>query len=304
MRRLETALDHQSLPTPFFAILIGVTLVGILVAGLRLVSDRSDVLVDFSTSPLLGDRLESLLVSGDAGMTVLVGTHGATALSRDGGRTLTRCPALDGFDADVSSGTASGQHMIVAGLMGAMRSDDLGKTWREVAATLPVHVVDAVALDARAPDSLVVSTAGSGIYASDDGGAMWSRLTAPPADPTGSGVLRGRTILLPVLPTGLVRSVDGGAHWSLAARDAGGTLLAADPHDSARLLLSGSGLLFVSSDGGASWQQQPIPDGAQLVTAANDGSLVAAGFTADQHALIWRSYDRGETWQSVLAEPH
>lgn len=250
-------------------------------------------------SPELGSQLRSLLVSGRS--TLLIGTRGATAISRDGGRRLVRIPALDGFDAMESAVDTSGQTLLVAGPTGALLSADGGVRWRDPTGSLPSRDIEALALDRAAPASLAVYVVGSGLYASDDEGAIWRRLIAPPAQPVGTGFLRGSFLLLPALPSGLLRSRDAGAHWSLTAPDVGGTLIAPDPRNPAHLLLSGSGLLYSSSDDGVSWLQQPLPGGAQLVAQANDGALFATGYTIERHALIWRSRNAGATWATVLA---
>jgi photosystem II stability/assembly factor-like uncharacterized protein len=247
---------------------------------------------------VLGSTLRSLLVRGSA--TLFIGTRGVTAVTTDRGRKLAPIPALDGFDTMESAMDSSGQTIFVAGPTGALLSNDGGERWRDPTGSLPGRDIEGLALDRGAPASVVVYAVGFGLFGTDDAGGIWRRLTPPPAQPVGTGFLRGRAILLPALPSGLLRSSDGGAHWSLIATDAGGTLIAADPRRASRLFLSGSGPLYVSLDGGNSWSQQTLPDGAQLVAPADNGALFAAGFTVGQHAVIWRSGDWGESWTTIL----
>jgi photosystem II stability/assembly factor-like uncharacterized protein len=276
---------------------LGATLVLVVLSGWLLGKSRSHVAGPYN-SPELGSTLRSLLVRG--GETLLIGTRGATALTSDGGRKLALIPALDGFDTMESAADSSGQTIFVAGPTGALLSSDGGDRWRDPTGSLPGRDIEGLALDRGAPASVIVYVIGSGLFATDDAGGIWRPLTPPPAQPVGTGLLRDRFILMPALPSGLLRSSDGGAHWSLIATDAGGTLVAADPRRASRLFFSGSGPLYISLDGGNSWSPQSLPDGAQLVTATDSGTLFAAGYTAGRHAVLWRSGDHGQDWTMVL----
>ncbi|MGH7706873.1 MAG: hypothetical protein ACREM6_02915 [Vulcanimicrobiaceae bacterium] len=58
-------------------------------------------------APELGAHLHSLVAYGPQA-TILVGTHGASALSTDGGKTLTKVDSLDGIDAMESGADRTG----------------------------------------------------------------------------------------------------------------------------------------------------------------------------------------------------
>jgi photosystem II stability/assembly factor-like uncharacterized protein len=251
-----------------------------------------------ATGPTLGEHLHSLVVIGQ-GSTLLVGTHGASAISTDGGKSLARIGQLDGLDAMESGASASGKTVVIAGHNGAMISHDRGRTWREFGSNLPGTDIHGLALDAQDPSRVIAYVVGLGLFETRDAGGSWRKLTDPPTDPMGTGVVTGRTLLMPAMRGGLLRSTDDGASWSIVAPDVTGTTLASDPRKPARLLLSGAGALFVSDDGGTKWSRHTLPDGVKVVTRGREGILYAAGYAEDEHAMLWRSADGGRTWTAV-----
>ena len=250
------------------------------------------------TAPTLGEHLHSLLVIGQ-GSRLLVGTHGASAISTDGGKTLARIAQLDGIDAMESAAGAAGKTVMIAGHNGAMISHDGGRTWQEFGSNLPGSDIHGLALDEQNASRVVTYVVGLGLFETRDAGGSWHKLADPPTDPMGIGLVTGCMLVMPAMRGGLLRSTDDGASWSIVSRDVGGMTLAHDPRNPSRLLLSGAGPLFISDDGGATWSQRPLPDRAQVVNAGRDGILYAAGYTADKHAVLWRSADGGRTWTAV-----
>ncbi len=100
-------------------------------------------------SPELGEHLHSLLAYGP-GEGVLVGTHGATALSTDGGKTFARIGGLDGVDAMESGADRTGNLIVVAGHEGAKVSRDGGRSW-SVVTGLPGSDIHGFGLDPANP---------------------------------------------------------------------------------------------------------------------------------------------------------
>lgn len=247
-----------------------------------------------AASPELGAHLHSLLAYGPQ-QTILIGTHGATALSSDGGRTLTRIESLDGVDAMESGADRSGSTVVVAGHEGARVSRDGGRSWSDVRG-LPGTDVHSFGIDRANAKHWIAYVVGKGIFATTDAGVTWRALSAPLAAPMGNALVRGKTIVIPVMPSGLLRSTDGGASWNLVDRNIGGMVLASDPRGLKRLYLSGGGPLFASSDGGSSWSQRVLPEGIESVVPVADGSLIGAGYSPDHRAVLVRSRDDGATW--------
>ncbi len=247
--------------------------------------------------PTLGEHLHSI-VAIDSNGTLIVGTHGASAISTDGGKSLRPIPQLAGVDAMESSVGSGGKTVIVAGHDGAVQSVDGGRAWRSFGIR-PGNDIHGLALDAQHPSNIVVFVVGIGVFETHNDGAAWRRLADPPASPTGTGYVTGRTIVLPSMPSGLLRSDDDGATWRLVAHEVGGLTLARNPNAPHELLLSGVGPLFISHDGGRKWSQQNLPPGAEVVTSGKGGMLYAAGFTQDKHATLWTSRDDARTWTMV-----
>lgn len=245
-------------------------------------------------APTLGEHLHSLLAFD--GTRLLVGTHGASALSSDGGKSLAVVAGLDGVDAMESAASRSGGTLIVAGHDGAKLSADGGKTWEPYGTTLPGTDIHALALDSADAKHAVAYVAGIGIFETTDGGRTWRQTTNPPAEPMGTGIIDGKTMLLPAASGSISKSIDHGATWTTLGRDVGGMTLAADPASAAHLFLSGSGPLFVSNDAGTTWHERTLPAGAQIVVPGGRSTLYAAGYGDDKRARTWSSDDGGTTW--------
>jgi len=271
----------------------------VVVAALALVAYYSRPAATVSGAPELGEHLHSLLAYGPQG-TILVGTHGATALSTDGGKTLAKIAGLDGIDAMESGADGTGALVVVAGHDGAKVSHDDGKSWANVSG-LPGTDIHGFGVDAGNPKHWIAYVVGQGIFETTDAGVRWKPLAAPPADPMGDALVRGRTILFPTMPSGLLRSTDGGTSWRVVDQNIAGMALASAPHNAERLYLSGAGALFASTDGGKSWSQRGLPQGVQVITPMADGTLVGAGYSTDHRAVLVRSRDNGATWSAAGA---
>ncbi len=269
------------------------------VAALALVAYYSRPAATASGAPELGEHLHSLLAYGPQA-TILVGTHGATALSTDGGKTLAKIAGLDGIDAMESGADRLGALVVIAGHDGAKVSHDGGKSWTDISG-LPGTDIHGFGVDAANAQHWIAYVVGQGIFETSDAGTRWKPLAAPPADPMGDALVRGRTILFPTMPNGLLRSTDGGASWKVVDQNIGGMALASAPNNAEHLYLSGAGALFVSTDGGTSWSQRGLPQGIQMVTPVVDGTLVGAGYSSDHRAVLVRSRDNGATWSAAGA---
>ena len=128
----------------------------------------------------------------------------------------------------------------------------------------------------------------------------------------GSGHPDGREDLPPFL--GLIRSDDAGENW-----DPVSLLGEADFHvlESSGDLVYGYGSdfktreqrLLVSSDGGRSWKQRPLPEPAS--EQLTEESLLSIAIDPDDHSAIiasgqealWESTDQGRRWSFVSADP-
>jgi photosystem II stability/assembly factor-like uncharacterized protein len=216
---------------------------------------------------------------------------------------------------------------------GVALSLDGGKTWKKSNTGLPEMAATHILLDPKSPPDarvLYVTGFGRGVFKSIDGGQTWTAKSAglPTTEPLTwrmamdkNGVLYVTTIRraqngkFGTDQDGWVfRSRDGAETWEkmmLPTGLNGPVAVTVDPEDPARLYLSAwgrytlymttlpdQGGVFVSSDGGTTWQNtlnanRRIYD--VTIDPKDRNILYATGF----EAAAWRSTDRGMTWKRI-----
>jgi hypothetical protein len=108
-----------------------------------------------------------------------------------------------------------------------------------------------------------------------------------------------------IAPPGFFRSTDGGSSWQLTKPDPGnfeaGGEIAVDPSDSQRVYVAAGDEILVSNDGGLTFSSSLLPNRQGFVIRIEcgpDGTVYAP-----DGAKMYRSQDRGQTWQQVGAFP-
>jgi photosystem II stability/assembly factor-like uncharacterized protein len=231
---------------------------------------------------------------------------------------------------------------------GVWMSDNGGLTWRPVFDDQDYASIGAVAINQKNPDIIWVGTGegntrnstsiGGGVYKSVDGGRTWRnmglenserirRIALHPDDPGVAYVGALGTLWSPNTERGVYRTTDGGESWErvLYVNDStGATDVKMDPSNPGKLFAAmwqfrrwphhfksggpGSGL-YVSHDGGASWQRRTEEDGlpagelgriAISIAPANPRRVYAL-VEAEKSALL-RSDDGGVSWAKVNEE--
>jgi photosystem II stability/assembly factor-like uncharacterized protein len=243
--------------------------------------------------PSLDRALRAMTVSPARPGRVYAAGPGTLLVSEDGGRTwATRPIALSEAG---GQGAAGGdvralaadpgdpdRLWIVAEGRGLYRSDDGGVTWTQTAASVPANATALAAISASAvPGSrageaplLYLSSATDGVLATADEGRTWA---------LASGALNG------ALPTRRVSSLvfDAGSGDTATLPDGRvvrGTLYAATEDG-----------VFRSVDRGQSWARLSLNAPAAAV-AAGGGAASSTLLAADREGAIYRSRNRGVTW--------
>lgn len=188
------------------------------------------------------------------------------------------------------------------------------------------------------PTRAFVVSGGSGVYVSRDAGGSWersgladsgsiARIVADPEDPERVFAAAAGHPLIPGGSRGVFRSDDAGKSWREvlpAPTDTTGAIdLAVDPldprnvlaamwdHDGDDLVGPGSGL-YLSTSGGDRWDEVDLPRAPKqlgrigVAFAAADPNRAYAIVSNDPEGRavgLWRSEDRGRTWDRTAAEP-
>ena len=175
---------------------------------------------------------------------------------------------------------------------GLYSSTNDGMTWTALHdGSWPLLVVRDLSVDPNDSQTLLVATDGTGVHRSTNGGSTWEISIAGTAGLALLSVDHGpgdsNEVLLGASSRGFFRSTDGGdaftnSNQGLELLDV--QAVAANPLDADELAVAYSGLndggLFTTTDGGATWVEEPVPatrwdgvrfDGQGTLYATSDG---------------------------------
>jgi photosystem II stability/assembly factor-like uncharacterized protein len=238
-----------------------------------------------------------------------------------------------------------GTYYVAAAGGGVWKTTDGGVNWSSLTDLDPqwkYQQASSVALDPNNPTTIYAATGdsfyfgsfqpnfiGNGILKSTDGGATWAILDTSAfgtlaishiaVDPDAPNIVTASTGNLRGSPTGyLYRSTDAGATWSQALDQAGCwtdiAIGAKNPTSGQRYYYasgfkapgaSGAGLLYRSSDQGASWLRLQAP-----VTSANQQGIDVCCSPVNVQTVyllsggdkrVYKSTDAGVTWTTISA---
>lgn len=177
-------------------------------------------------------------------------------------------------------------------LLGLIESRDAGRTWRPLSllGEADFHVLRAAHGRIYGFDST-----GGALMVSSDGTTWETRakvvlrdFVVSPADPE---------VIVAAMANDVRRSDDGGRSWEPVS--APPLVLLAWPRENALWGLTGRGALFVSEDGGRSWQQRGMLAGAPDAFLAHGDML----YVSLHQGGIHLSEDGGTTWRVRYREP-
>jgi hypothetical protein len=199
------------------------------------------------------------------------------------------------------------------------RSTDGGATWSPVPGLANTSVHDI----GFTPAGVAYAATQDAVWTSTDDGATWDHLTLTGIDPNNDETFD--VAIDPTTPTtiwagvtdaggfqtvNLMRSTDGGVTWDdmTPPHDApmAGTDIAIDPNDSDTVIAVfrgsfGGGEVWVTTDGGASWNDRSdgLPAGNPLNAVVYDGTRLLVGggqLFGSQDVGLYESTDLGVTW--------
>ena len=182
---------------------------------------------------------------------------------------------------------------------GFFRSRNSGRSWRESGAGLPDAAVQCLAQSAEG--TLYAGTESDGVFASRDGGNSWQRAGDGLAGQSVNSLAALPGYLLAGTGLGLHRWEEGSDAWQACA---GGDCVAFALACAEGVAVAGgwqSGV-YVSSDGGRSWQTAVGRDGEALTGHAPPLAVLTPWdelFVADGDGAAALSTDRGATWQAL-----
>jgi len=173
------------------------------------------------------------------------------------------------------------------------RTADAGLTWSTVhyGSTLTrLH-------DVASASAMVRVAVGDSILRSTDGGVSWTKVYGPGAELLGVAFATSSLGFAVGPLNSTLRTLDGGATW--APHGPRGRAVAF--RSAAEGVIVGDGLIWRTTDGGASWVSSPTPSplfSLWSVAYVNDSTVVAVG-----DGGFARSIDGGATWTALQTGP-
>jgi len=135
-----------------------------------------------------------------------------------------------------------------------------------------------------------------GLIASGDGGARWRPVSLLGDEDLHALDAHGDVVAgQPVDEARLLVSTDAGRTWDERTPPSQPVDVDLDPADPRRMALSTADGVFVSDDGGASWRQRDVVTTETHLAWAGDGTL----YRVDAAGGVQVSRDRGERWEDA-----
>jgi photosystem II stability/assembly factor-like uncharacterized protein len=244
-----------------------------------------------------------------AGERLLKAYPHAVYESRDSGASWEPIPvpasAQEGRITAVATPAAAEGTLYIAGPgVGVMRSEDAGQTWASLNEELPSRDVEAFATHVDQAETLYAFFGEEGIYRSEDAGETWTRMDGGPGVPVRqvfhsdmAGSMQSGW-LFAATPEGVRRSMDCFCGWRPTGEIPAGAVfdVAYDPRQPEQVYAATSAGLFLSADGGESWER--ISDTEATALAFDPAGAL---YAATRAGALARSADQGQTWERVGA---
>ena len=188
---------------------------------------------------------------------VFVGGHPGIMVSTNGGETFE--VRNDGLVSTDVHALGAGEDVVYAGLagLGLFASTDGGATWEERNDRMGGAFMGRIVVDPAADDHILAPDMESGILESTDGGRSWDPLNVQQVTWVSWDTSDSDRIIV-TAQGDAAESTDGGRSWDRFEVPDGVTIVEISPHDPnllvAAALHAPEAAIFVSRDGGASWE--------------------------------------------------
>ena len=273
------------------------------------------------------DAMINVMPISPGDTTIYVGSGGCVFKSSDGGHAWVRIgpPGRNGDMYDIASDPQRhGTIYLPRRAYGIVKSTDGGVTWVPINSGLNNVSISLLAVPNAPGDNTVYATAvsGEGTFKTEDGGETWENIlkggiTHPWADELVVNPHNGQEVWQVADVSEVFRSRNGGDNWSKIIDPYGdgfrfGSVYALAPApsdpDIIYALKNGFGI-FRSRDGGNNWSflhSSEIDYTYTLAVNPENPDVIFSGYNPkpfQNWAMIRRSTDGGESWNTVLQVP-
>ncbi len=260
-------------------------------------------------APLPGaaPRVWSLAMSDAEPETAYAGTSAGLLLSSDGGANWNlqgRWPRDYAGYGQIDVSPVDPDLIVGAfGLSGVWRSTDRGLTWAKPVTAPDENLVASIRFTPGCSSIAYAQGFGRYLWRSTDGGLNWHHFfdAGPSGTVTAFDTAHGDAFRTAVhAGANIWVTTDGGLNWDRRSAPAGGNgSLRFDPFDPTRMLLTGFGRIFITTDEAQTWTEYNVPSDSIFDAVDWDRATPDVIHAGLRGVGVLRSADGGATWSII-----